>query len=193
MNAYILQVMTFIFFDSIYILIKDKVQTCKTSVINRIWLALFQLNRTQSAVWIHTFCKLWHSFFFWCSYDLNFVITLLIRNNKDFHTQTTRGNLWLTFPLSTINCDFIINARQFQSTPLIVVETHGCFQNFDFSHILRTFLHFAFYILILKIFVYIFSSSTHFQEVFAYHGDLHKNAGWKYFSLFTHIFLIYTP
>ena len=82
---------------SIHILMKDKVQTCKTSVINRIWLALFQLNRTQSAVWIHTFCKLWHSFFFWCSYDLNFVITLLIRNSKDFHTQSTRRNLWLTF------------------------------------------------------------------------------------------------
>ena len=45
---------------SIHILIKDKVQTCKKSIINGIWLALFQLNRTQAAFWIHTFCKLRH-------------------------------------------------------------------------------------------------------------------------------------
>ena len=47
---------------SIHTLIKDKVQTCKKSIINRIWLELFQLNRTQFAFRNYTFCKLWHSF-----------------------------------------------------------------------------------------------------------------------------------
>ena len=107
------------------------------------------------------------------------------------------------FP-STIHCDFMISARQFQSIPLIVLKKRGrcpfyfqrCFlmyltfsTNFDFLHILMTFCTLRFIFWILSIFVFIFPSSTHSQEVFAYHGDLHKNAGWKYFSLCTHIFL----
>ena len=77
-------------------------------------------------------------------------------------------------------------------------QTEGCFliyltfsTNFDFLHILMTFCTLRFIFWILSVFVFIFPSSTHSQEVFAYHGDLHKNAGWKYFSLYTHIFPIY--
>ena len=93
---------------SIHILMKDKVQTCKTSVINGIWLALFQLNCTQPFEIIYILQVVMTFIFFECSillfviqylssFDLNFVITLLIRSSKDVRTLSTRGNLWLTF------------------------------------------------------------------------------------------------
>ena len=52
---------------SIHNLLKDKVQTCKTFVINGIWLAWFQLNRTQSFEIIH-----------FASYDIHFLSILIL-------------------------------------------------------------------------------------------------------------------
>ena len=76
---------------SIHFLIKDKVLPCKTSVINRMWLALLQLNRTQSFEIIH-----FASYWLWHSFYLNaHSIHILIKDEVQTCKKSIINGIWL--------------------------------------------------------------------------------------------------
>ena len=84
---------------SIHFLIKDKVLPCKTSVINRMWLALLQLNRAQAFEIIH-----FASYWLWHSFYLNaHSIHILIKDEVQTCKKSIINGIWLAW--FQLNCN----------------------------------------------------------------------------------------